>query len=81
MARQLGHGLLIYPVVEQGCDEEMPQSVQVEAVGKANLPINLSQVLGEGIWVHRLAFLICEKIRAMFGMDLFLILPLDAVIV
>lgn len=80
VAYQLGHSLLIHPVVEQGCDEEMPQSVQVEAVWEANLPVDLPQMLGEGIRVDRLALLICEKIRAMFGVALFLTLSLDAVI-
>ena len=80
VAYQLDHSLLIHPVVEQGCDEEMPQSVQVEAVWEVVFPVALAQVLRESVRMDRLAFLISEKIRAMFGVALFLTLSLDAVI-
>lgn len=51
VARQLGYGLLVYAMMEQGRDHVVTKGVQMERLGETILLENLPQVFCERVWV------------------------------
>ena len=60
--RQLRHRLLIYPVVQEGGDEVVSKGVKVVFFWETKFLIDHSEMLGEGVRVEEMTFIVHEEV-------------------